>query len=425
VVSHRYGGYAPQHIKNQRGDTTKRIFIGIDVSKDKFDVGVKDEQNRTVLMGKTYPMNRIGLDQFKEEMDKVISELKAIPVYGLEASGIYHLPLYEYLRGFDVDLHLLNPLEIKKKDQRKVRKTKTDKLDAVFIAEALMLRHLEHHQYRPSGKVAELREYCRIRNRLMEKSKVCKIQARRDLDILCRGYDKIFTDLFSQSSLAVIKKAIRKTRLFDVSKEDLITCLSSSKQDREWCEKKAEEILDVFKNSVISKDECNAYVTELHLTLQQYEVIKDQIARVEKTIERFVTANHSNIRTIPGIGPVTAGIIISEIGDIHRFKRPEQIVAFAGLDPSVYESGRSKRIGHISKRGPPILRSALYQAAFIGARSNPVLAEYYSRLKGKGKHHNVCVIAVARKLLLIIYSVWKNNKEFYVPERIDKSSISS
>ena len=397
------------------------IFVGIDVSKDKFDVGIKDERNETVSAGKFYKVNKWGIRKFIANVDDISSELKAKPVFGLEATGIYYLPIYEYLHQVNANVFLLNPLEIKKKDRRMIRKTKTDKLDALFIAESLMLRYLDHHQYKHTGKAAELREYCRIRGRLMGKSVKCKTQASRNLDVLCRGYDRLFTDVFSKSSVAVIKKAIRKTRLFEVSKEDIMDELSNRQTDA-WREKKAEAVINVFNGSVLSEDDRDAYITELHMLIQQYDLLQAQIARMDRTIERLVDGLDTRIRTIPGIGPVTCGIIISEIGDISRFKNPQQLVAYAGLDPSIYESGRSKRIGHISKRGSPILREALYHAAFAGVKFNPVLEKYYNRLKGRGKHHKVCVVAVARKLLHIVYSVWKNDRVFYVPENIKKKA---
>ena len=384
-------------------------------------MGIKDDRNETVSAGKFYKINKWGLRKFKENVDEIAIGLKARPIFGLEATGIYYLPIYEYLHQIDADVFLLNPLEIKKKDQRTIRKTKTDKLDALFIAESLMLRYLNHHQYKHTGKVAELREYCRIRERLMSKAVKCKTQGSRNLDVLCRGYDRLFTDIFSKSSIAVIKKAIRKTKLFEVSKEDLTAELSKNKSNSAR-EEKAEAIINVFKGSVLSEDDRDAYITELHLLIQQYELFQTQIARMDKTIEKLVYGMDMRIRTIPGIGPVTCGIIISEIGDISRFKNPQQLVAYAGLDPSVYESGRSKRVGHISKRGSPMLRDALYQAGFAGIRYNPVLKEYYNRLRERGKHHKVCMIAVARKLLHIVYSVWKNEREFYIPEKIIKKA---
>ena len=397
------------------------IFVGIDVSKDKFDVGIKDERNETVSTGKSYKVNRWGIKKFVANVDEISSGLKAKPVYGLEATGIYYLPIYEYLHQADANVFLLNPLEIKKKDRRMIRKTKTDKLDALFIAESLMLRYLDHHQYKHSGKIAELREYCRIRERLMNKSVKCKMQASRNLDVLCRGYDKHFTDVFSKSSVAVIKKAIRKTRLFDVSKEDIMGELTNRMTD-DRREEKAEAIIKVFEESVFSEDDRDAYITELHMLIAQYDLLQAQVERVDRTIEKMVDGMDTRIRTIPGIGPVTCGIILSEIGDISRFENPQQLVAFAGLDPAIYESGRSKSEGRISKRGSPILREALYHAAFAGLHCNPVVQEHYNRLKSRGKHHKVCMVASARKLLHIVYSVWKNNREFYVPEKIEKKA---
>lgn len=125
--------------------------------------------------------------------------------------------------------------------------------------------------------------------------------------------------------------------------------------------------------------------------------------------------------SIPGVGKLTTATIIGEIGDINRFPTVKKLVAFAGLDPSVYESGKFRSTHNsISKRGSTHLRKALYQAASAGIRktnevpNNPILYNYYSKKVNEGKAKKVAIIAAAHKLLRIIYGVWKNDESFRI-----------
>ena len=123
----------------------------------------------------------------------------------------------------------------------------------------------------------------------------------------------------------------------------------------------------------------------------------------------------SPITTIPGIGPVYGASILAEIGDIHRFPTGKQLVSYAGLDASVHDSGELKGTEtHISKRGSAFLRRAIWGAAFIASHSDPELAAYYQRLRARGKHHSVAVVAVARKLCYIIFAVLSEDRPYEV-----------
>jgi transposase len=121
----------------------------------------------------------------------------------------------------------------------------------------------------------------------------------------------------------------------------------------------------------------------------------------------------SPITSIPGIGPVYGAVILAEIGSINRFPGGKQLVSYAGIDASVHESGEfTGTQSHISKRGSPYLRRAIFGAAFIASWSDPELSDYYKRLRDRGKHHYVAVGAVARKLCYIIYAVLSENRPF-------------
>ena len=121
----------------------------------------------------------------------------------------------------------------------------------------------------------------------------------------------------------------------------------------------------------------------------------------------------SPITSIPGIGPVYGAVILAEIGNINRFPSGKQLVSYSGIDASVHESGEfAGTRSHISKRGSPYLRRAIWGAAFIASWSDPELSAYYQRLRARGKHHYVAVGAVARKLCYIIYAVLSENRPF-------------
>ena len=119
--------------------------------------------------------------------------------------------------------------------------------------------------------------------------------------------------------------------------------------------------------------------------------------------------------SVPGVGPVYGAVILSEIGDIHRFPSGKQLVSYAGIDATVHESGEFQASQmHMSKRGSPYLRRAIWGAAFVASHSDPELTAYYQRLRARGKHHHVAVGAVARKLCYILYAVLSENRPFEV-----------
>ena len=121
----------------------------------------------------------------------------------------------------------------------------------------------------------------------------------------------------------------------------------------------------------------------------------------------------SPVTTIPGVGPVYGAVVLSELGDIHRFPSAKQIVSYAGIDAQVHESGEFKGDQtHMSKRGSPYLRRAIWGAAFVASWADPQLKTYYQNLRARGKPHRVAVGAVARKLCYIIFAVLSENRPY-------------
>ncbi len=149
--------------------------------------------------------------------------------------------------------------------------------------------------------------------------------------------------------------------------------------------------------------------------------LRDNLTRMRNRMVKLarLSPQFELLLSIPGVGEVTAATILSEVGDVLNFPTVKQLVAFSGLDPSVFQSGRFKATKNkISKRGSSHLRKALYQATVAGIRkrkgkpANPVIYEFYSKKLSEGKAPNVAIIAASNKLLRIIYGMLKSRTTF-------------
>lgn len=162
--------------------------------------------------------------------------------------------------------------------------------------------------------------------------------------------------------------------------------------------------LDPNNNNLLSElSECQARLKKASLAYREQAMV-----HTDETIRKLITS-------IPGIGDNLATDLLIEIGDITRFKGPKQLIAFAGLDPKVLQSGKTlNRYGHITKRGSPTLRRALFIGASIAKRYDPVCKAVYEKKRAEGKRYKEANIVVARKLLRIVYAVWINSKPYEV-----------
>ena len=149
--------------------------------------------------------------------------------------------------------------------------------------------------------------------------------------------------------------------------------------------------------------------------LAQIAHLETQVAEVDAVAAELLAGVEQHLTSIPGVGPVLAATILAEIGDIDRFPRLTALVAYAGIDPSVFESGDFKGTRqHISKRGSPYLRRALYLATHSAQRQNTDLGDYLQRKLREGKSYKVALVATSHKLLARMYVVLKEGRPFEV-----------
>ena len=383
------------------------IYVGIDIASEKHDCCILGEHNK-----------KLESFSFSNTRDGFISLLAACKKYaepeqtkiGLESTGIYGDNLRDFLRRNGYEIHTFNPLLIKKSIQATtLRKTKTDKSDASFLA-SYLARELPDPDPQISYHISELKSLTRARFSVVGACSKAKTQLKALLVQVFPEFHTAFSDVFGAAAIAILRKYPTAKKLSAAKKMAVAKILSEASRHR-LGEEKAAMLIDLAKNSVGCHSETKAL--EMQYYLDQIELNTAYIRRYEAAIREIMNEIDSPITTIPGIGLVLGAMILAELGDVTRFATPEKVLAFAGLDPSIYQSGKyTPASGTMVKRGSPQLRWALLMAARSTIVHNPNIAIYYQKKLSEGKHYNVICSHIAKKLVRILYSLLKKNTPY-------------
>lgn len=383
------------------------IYVGIDIASEKHDCCILGEHNK-----------KLESFSFSNTRDGFISLLAACKKYaepeqtkiGLESTGIYGDNLRDFLRRNGYEIRTFNPLLIKKSIQATtLRKTKTDKSDASFLA-SYLARELPDPDPQISYHISELKSLTRARFSVVGACSKAKTQLKALLVQVFPEFYTAFSDVFGVAAIAILRKYPTAKKLSAAKKTAVAKILSEASRHR-LGEEKAAMLIDLAKNSVGCHSETKAL--EMQYYLDQIELNTAYIRRYEAAIREIMNEIDSPITTIPGIGLVLGAMILAELGDVTRFATPEKVLAFAGLDPSIYQSGKyTPASGTMVKRGSPQLRWALLMAARSTIVHNPNIAIYYQKKLSEGKHYNVICSHIAKKLVRILYSLLKKNTPY-------------
>lgn len=344
------------------------------------------------------------------------------PQVVLEATGNYSKPIVNFFQQANYQVVVLNPLETHQLKKKSVRKVNTDSVDANRIAQVYY-----QYKHRPSvcedSLTSELRNLCRQYEGFNILYTEAQLRMRSILDLLFPNYDKVFSHIRGVTSLNVLSSFPSPHSILSASREDLLATLKSAKHSASWCEIKADQLILAASESLPANQaqQSNTRVLKnyIEILLTHQRILTD--IRAHMVEQASLSPVFTLLRSIPGVGDLTAATILGEIGDISRFPSSKQLVAFAGLDPSVFESGKFKSTNNrISKRGSSYLRKALYQATVVAISKrnsgvlNPVLYDYYSSKLSQGKPSKVAIVATSSKLLRIIFGIWKSRQPFII-----------
>ena len=224
----------------------------------------------------------------------------------------------------------------------------------------------------------------------------------------------MFADIFGKTSKEILLHFQSAEDFENITSEQLESVLENV-SFKKFAKNKISCISELAATSFGLKFCRESFSLQLKLLIEQIKFIEAQVADVESEIAIILDKIDSPITTIPGIGVITAAVILGEIGDISRFSNASKLAAYAGIDASVSQSGEYQSSNNkMSKRGSPYLRKALFNAAMIAAFHDPVFSAFYQKKRNEGKHHLTAIGAVARKLCNTIFAVLKYNKPYEV-----------
>lgn len=385
------------------------FFCGIDVAKRQHTALILDHTGQTIHPAFAVANTRDGFDG-------LLAQLATLPepvTIGLEATGHYWLALYDTLTTAGHTVIVLNPLQVHAYRQSGVRKRKSDTADAFWIADFLRIANLPAHTD-ATPQILQLRELTRFRHHLTETIGDCKRKALTILDRVFPEYETLFSSVFLRSSRQLLAEAVTAQEFADFDLAELTHWLQTASHGHFGSEK-AQEVQLAARSSIGVGFLADAVRIEMRCLLEQITLLESQQQQLDEAIALLMTELPQFLTTIPGIGLVTGATILAEIRDIARFDAVEKLVAYAGIDATVYQSGQfTAEHAHMSKRGSAYLRRALWQAALVAMRHDPELQAFYQRKRAEGKAHGTALGAVCRKLLGRIYVILKEGRPYEI-----------
>ena len=379
-------------------------FVGIDISKYKHDCFICTETGEVIEENLSFTNTNEGFLELLNLL-KSLDNSQEIRI-GFEATGHYGMNLKLFLEKNNYSFMEFNPALVKRFiSTQTLRRTKTDKKDAMLITKYLMSVDYKPHPKQFYHKYS-LKSLSRMREKLVKQRSYYEVQITNVLDIIFPEYKPFFNNDFSKTSLYILNKYKTPDKIKNMKDFDSIRKISRGK----FTSSNFIKLKELAKNSIgISND---IFETELESLLVLHFQIEVEINKLENKIESIIKELNPPILSINGIGIISCAGIISEFGDLSRFESADACVAFAGLEPSISQSGTESYTGHMVKHGSSHLRYFLMNAADYVFMHEPIFTEFYYKKRSEGKCHRVALNHVAKKLIRVIYKLESENITF-------------
>lgn len=385
-------------------------FIGIDLAKYKHDCFIMDNNGEVIRDSFSFNNDSEGFDTLLNVLNSLDSnQEKRI---GFESTGHYGSNLKIFLERNGYSFMEFNPLlTYRHFKSETLRRTKNDKVDARKISSYLYTR-----EYKPNPNSSYhlncLKSLTRTRNALIKERTRHIIHMTNILDVMFPEFRPQFKDtgLKSATAIYLLENYGSPSKMANMTKTSYDKMKSKLRHTISYA--KFIKIKELARNTVGNEDEI--LIFELNTYLELFKELEKKIQCIEDKIINEFSTMKCHISSIKGIGIITAAGILAEIESIDKFDNPGQLCAFAGIEPSENQSGTHDGGGKMVKHGSPHLRNYLMQTAEKMLIHNPVLYEYYLKKRDEGKHHNVALSHVARRLTRIIFYLEKNDTDFNI-----------
>lgn len=386
------------------------FIVGVDIAKRSYEATIIDAEGKIVRRAFSFSNNCSGYNLLLNHVRK-LTNTKGQIIFAMESTAHYWMALYARLTKDGYHVVVLNPIQPHSLRNLYIRKTKTDAKDSLIIADVVRFGHCKASNV-PQDKLAALRELCRGRSYLKDTAADLKRKLIAVLDKLFPEYETMFDSVFSKSSMAVLRKYPSPQKLKNANLNKLTQLLweTSNGHFGEW---KARQMTELAHNCFGIEDCCEVYSSLLLMYLEQISALTEKADILEKKIEELFVEFDCPLTTIPGIAAILGATILCEIGDISRFSSADKLLAYAGMDPSVKQSGELKgTFSRMSKRGSPYLRRAIWKASTVAVQFDPMFRAYHEKKMAEGLCYMNSIGHVTRKMTAVIFAVLRDSQPY-------------
>ena len=384
-------------------------IIGIDIGKNHHEASIVSPEGKQIGRSLRFATTHKGADSLMSFIFKNIGNSPC--VFGMEATGHYWYPIYSFLKAKGYTIYVINLIQSDSLRKMYIRQTKNDSIDSFLIAEVIRFGQFGTTSMADENILA-MRQLCRYRDSVISSRTEIKLRIGTIMEQIFPEYEKQFSSLWVSTSMGILEKYLTPENIENAPIDELFEIIKDKSHNR-LTKAKAISIKEAAADTFGIKIAQDAFSFQLKQLIDRMNFLDKQIEALDIEIMKYYEQFDCYLHTIPGIGIIGAATILAEIGDISRFKNSSALVAFAGIDPTVRQSGEfNSTHNHMSKRGSPYLRHAIFLAATTCSFHNSPLNAYYKKKRDQGKHHLTATGAVARKLTTIIYAVLRDSKPY-------------
>ena len=384
-------------------------IVGIDIGKNHHEASIVSPEGKQIGRSLRFATTHKGADSLMSFIFKNIGNSPC--VFGMEATGHYWYPIYSFLKTKGYTIYVINPIQSDSLRKMYIRQTKNDSIDSFLIAEVIRFGQFGTTSMADENILA-MRQLCRYRDSVISSRTEIKLRIGTIMEQIFPEYEKQFSSLWVSTSMGILEKYLTPENIENAPIDELFEIIKDKSHNR-LTKAKAISIKEAAADTFGIKIAQDAFSFQLKQLIDRMNFLDKQIEALDIEIMKYYEQFDCYLHTIPGIGIIGAATILAEIGDISRFKNSSALVAFAGIDPTVRQSGEfNSTHNHMSKRGSPYLRHAIFLAATTCSFHNSPLNAYYKKKRDQGKHHLTATGAVARKLTTVIYAVLRDCKPY-------------
>lgn len=384
-------------------------IVGIDIGKNHHEASIVSPEGKQIGRSLRFATTHKGADSLMSFIFKNIGNSPC--VFGMEATGHYWYPIYSFLKAKGYTIYVINLIQSDSLRKMYIRQTKNDSIDSFLIAEVIRFGQFGTTSMADENILA-MRQLCRYRDSVISSRTEIKLRIGTIMEQIFPEYEKQFSSLWVSTSMGILEKYLAPENIENAPIDELFEIIKDKSHNR-LTRAKAISIKEAAADTFGIKIAQDAFSFQLKQLIDRMNFLDKQIEALDCQILEYYEKFDCYLHTIPGIGIIGAATILAEIGDISRFKNSSSLIAFAGIDPTVRQSGEfNSTHNHMSKRGSPYLRHAIFLAATTCSFHNSPLNAYYKKKRDQGKHHLTATGAVARKLTSVIYAVLRDSKPY-------------